>query len=149
MPPSSAEIPPPPGTEPAPLDAAAALDEIQRVTRRVRVGFRWEALQYAVAAVLFPAFVLLQHLHPRQANWIFAVAVALLLVGAVLHSRAGVVSWGSTRRSKLVGWCYLPLFVGANASLGWAPPGLSPWLVIAAIAPGLSPLVAAVWVLRR
>ncbi|MFJ8577275.1 hypothetical protein [Micromonospora sp. NPDC093277] len=149
MTPHDAEMPSTPGTGPAPLDAAAALGEIHRVTRRVRVGRRWEALEYVASAALFPTYILLLHLHPRHSNWILAFAVALVLAGAVLHWRAGVISWGSTRRGKLVWWCQLPLLIAASFALEWVPPGLSPWLMIVALVPGLPALVGAAWVLRR
>ncbi|MFI7068670.1 hypothetical protein [Micromonospora sediminicola] len=96
-----------------------------------------------------PTSLLMQHLHPRQSTRIVIATVVLLLLGGVLQWRTGVVGRGAPRRGKLIGWWFVLLYAGANVALDWVRPGLSPWVVIVAITPGLPPLVGAAWVLRR
>jgi hypothetical protein len=145
----SAGTPPPPDAEPIQLDAAAALDEIRRVARRVRVRLWREVFQWIAIAVLFPTCLLMQHLHPRQSKWIVLAALTLIMLAIYLQVRAGVVGRDGSRRSKLVSLSFVLLYAAAGAAMDWVPPGLSTWAVVVALAPGLPPLLGAAWVLRR
>ncbi|MFE9653248.1 hypothetical protein [Micromonospora sp. NPDC006431] len=149
MAPSSADPSSAPGAEAAPLDAAAALREIQRVTRRARASLWREVLQWLWTAAFIPSFLLVLHLHPEYSMGMVIAAIVMCVPLGILKSRTGAFSRGATRQDKVIGWIWILLFCGALAALDQVPQGLSPWVVIIAIAPGLPPLVAAAWVFRR
>ncbi|MEU5720813.1 hypothetical protein ABZ783_03165 [Micromonospora sp. NPDC047738] len=149
MAPSSADPSSAPGAEPAPLDAAAALREIQRVTRRVRASLWREVLQWLWTAAYFPIFLLVQHLHLEQSKGLVIAAIVVGVSLAVVHWRTAAFSRGATRRDKVTRWTGVLLGCGAVVVLDQAPPGLSLWVVIIAIVPGVPALVAAASVLRR